>query len=144
MRTQGVSTRTTILLVRYRYDLQTITPAGSSTELCEECRLLAFTGAPQSALWLSAPDSEKLLDLKPDANIGADQARQFTATVVDGIPALQPHIQQEGDERAAVLAESHQRVRAAARIKNVSIKVSAHSPADILGVYVLLPSGGAA
>jgi len=144
MRTRGVATRTTILLVRYRYDLQTITLTGSSTELCEECRLLAFTGAPQFALWMSASDSEKLLDLKPDANIGPDQARQFTARIVEGIAALLPRIQQEGDDRAAVLARSHQRVRAAARRKDVSIKVSAHSPADILGVFVLLPAGGAA
>jgi len=143
MRTRGVSTRTTILLVRYRYDLQTITPAGSSTELCEECRLLAFTGAPQSALWMSASESEKLLDLTPDANIGSDQARQFAATIVEGIAALLPRIQQEGDERAAVLAKSHQRVRAAARRKDVSVKVSAHSPADILGAFVLLPTVGA-
>jgi hypothetical protein len=93
---------------------------------------------------MSASDSEKLLDLKPDANIGPDQARQFTARIVEGIAALLARIQQEGDDRAAVLARSHQRVRAAARRKDVSIKVSAHSPADILGVFVLLPAGGAA
>ena len=143
MRTRGVSTRTTILLVRYRYDLETITTTGNSTELCEECRLLAFTGASQSARWMSAADSESLLDLKPDANIGADQAQQFVATVIEGIAFLLPSIKQEGDERAAMLAESHQRVRAAARRKDVHIKVSAHSPADILGLFVLLPVGGA-
>ena len=142
LRTRGVATRTTILLVRYRFDLETMSPSGSNRELCEEGRLLAFTGAPDQASWLDAAAAEMLLALKPDANIAPEQAQQFAARVIEGMPAFMPKLVQEGDQRASALAKSHQRVRSAARRTNVRTKVTAYTPADILGIFVLLPAGG--
>lgn len=144
MRTRGVGTRTTILLVRYRFDLEETHEAGSSTELCEECRLLAFSGPPDRAAWLDGASAESLLGLKPEGNVAPELARDFASKVVEGMERLMPRLLEEGDARAAALEQSHRRVRAAARRRNVRTRVAAHRPPDVLGVYVLLPSGGAA
>jgi hypothetical protein len=144
MRTRAVTTRTTILLVRYRFDLETVSGQESRAELCEECRLLAFTGAPEAALWLDAAATEKLLEARPDANVAPDQAERFVSVVTQGMPVLTSRLDAEGEARAQALAEAHQRVRSASRRTGIRTRVTAHTPADILGVYVLLPvSGGA-
>ena len=142
MKTRGVQTRTTILLVRYRFDLDETSAQGTRTELCEECRLVAFSGSPQEAAWLDAESTDRLLGLVPDGNVAPELAQQFAARVVEGIGSLMPRLLEEGEARAAALAESHQRVRTAMRRRNVRTRVSAHKPPDVLGIYVLLPSGG--
>ena len=142
MRTRGVDTRTTIILVRYRFDLEEASPQGTRTELCEECRLMAFSGSPQEAAWLDAESTDRLLGLSPDGNVAPEIAQQFVSRVVEGIGGLMPRLLDEGDVRASALAESHQRVRSAMKRRNVRTHVSAHKPPDVLGIYVLLPSGG--
>lgn len=144
MRTRGVSRRTTILLVRYRFDLQTVSRDGGRTELCEESRLLAFSGSPEQASWLDSAACEKLLSLEPEGNVAPEQARQFAARVVEGMGFLKARLREEGEARAAALGESHQRVRSAARKKDERVRVTAHDPPDVLGVFVLLPAGGQA
>jgi superfamily II DNA or RNA helicase len=145
IRTRAVTGRTTLLLVRYRFDLETTTGTESRTELCEECRLLGFTGAPGQAGWIDAVEAERLLQARPDANIVPEQAESFISMVIQGMAALLPRIEAEGEARAEALSAAHQRVRSASRRKGVRTRVKAHTPADVLGVYVLLPvSGGAA
>ena len=109
-----------LLRVRYRFDLETTTGIESRTELCEECRLLGLIGAPE-------------------------QAESFVSLVTQVMAALLPRIEAEGEARAEALSAAHQRVRSASRRKGIRTKVKAHTPADVLGIYVLLPvSGGAA
>jgi hypothetical protein len=142
MRTRGVETRTTVLLVRYRFDLEETSASGSRMELCEECRLIAFSGSPQAPAWMDAAAVDGLLGHSPDGNIAAELAQQFAFKVVEGMQILMPRLLQEGEGRAAALAESHQRVRAAMKRKDVRTRVTAHEPPDVLGIYVLLPSEG--
>ena len=52
MRTKSVEKRTTLLLVRFRYHIIQITKDGEKPLLAEDCRLLAFSGSPQNAVWL--------------------------------------------------------------------------------------------
>ncbi len=144
MRTRGVTVRTTVLLVRYRFDLETSTSGGVHTELCEECRLLAYSGAPASAAWLEAEAAEKLLSLKPDGNVAPEQAQDFVSRAVEGIGSVMPRLAAEGQARAQALAASHLRVRSASRRRDSRTKVTAHDPPDVLGIYVLLPAGGQA
>ncbi len=144
MRSRGVSTRTTIMLMRYRFDLEEATPGGSRAELCEECRLLAFTGAPEQPVWLEQPAAEKLLGLQPEGNIAAELAQEFARAVVKGMPSLMPRLLEEGEARAEALAQSHRRVRTAVRRRDLRTSVTAHRPPDVLGIFVMLPSGGRA
>lgn len=144
IRTQAVKTRTTLLLVRLRYDLTTRRGKEGRTQLAEECRLLAFEGAPEQAAWLDSSQADALLEAVPSGNVLPDQAREFVRRVVDGYDCLKPRIEKEAHSRAQDLLEAHRRVREAARLAAVSYSVEPQLPADLLGVYIFLPEGGAA
>lgn len=140
IRTDEVKTRTTILLVRFRYDLTTHLKEARESRLVEECTLMAFEGAPDNPKWLEHNVSEKLLDVTPTANIYHEQATNFIQKIIDGIDILQPAIHEEAEKRAQSLLEAHQKVRSAAKIKGVSYKIEPKLPVDIIGIYVFLPS----
>jgi len=57
--------------------------------------------------------------------------------------ALRPHLDQVADQRGQALLDAHRRVRTASRAGVRSLSVDAHKPADVLGVFVYLPVGGA-
>jgi hypothetical protein len=52
---------------------------------------------------------------------------------------LRPYADNLIDKKAAALLDSHQRVRAASRVKGVRFEVIPHRPADMLGVFQFLP-----
>ncbi|NCC83722.1 MAG: DEAD/DEAH box helicase [Clostridia bacterium] len=140
MRTSSVSTRTTLLLCRFRFQLQTQGAGMDHTCLTEECALLAFTGAPDRAVWLEPDAAQALLAANPDENILPDQAAAFVAKVTDSVGAIMPHIRTVMDERAAILLDAHRRVRTAARMRGIRYAVASQGEPDLLGVYVYLPA----
>jgi len=139
IRTKTVDKRTTLLLVRFRYH---IIQAQNNVErplLAEDCRLLAFTGSPDAAVWLEEPKAERLLSAQPDSNISSDQALEFINKVNEGFDLLLPHLDQVAIQRGEELLEAHQRVRLANKIRNVHYRVEPQLPPDILGIFVYLP-----
>ena len=148
IRTRLVDRRTTLLLVRFRFDILTRRGRYEYSQLAEECRLLAFAGAPDKAEWLGGGTAEGLLNAEPEANIEPEQASGFVSKVVEGFSSLKPHLDKEARARANALLESHLRVRAAVRLKKkeMDFEVKPQLPPDVLGIYVLLPvmPGGAA
>jgi hypothetical protein len=142
VRTDAVSRRTTLLLVRFRHDIKTRRGGEERAELAEECGLLAFEGAPAGAKWLDAEAAQRLLNSKPVGNIAADQAQGFVRRVIEGFDALRPELDAEAGRRASALLDAHRRVRDAAGLKGVTHKVEPHRPPDVLGVYVYLPAAG--
>ncbi len=139
IRTRSVERRTTALLVRFRFDLVTRRGEDERRLLAEECRLLAFAGAPEAAEWLAAEAADALLLAEPAANIPPDQQREFVRRVVDGFECLRPRLEQEAKARADALLDAHRRVRAGARITGVRDTVEPKLPPDLVGVYVYLP-----
>jgi len=139
IRTRAVDQRTTLLLVRFRYDLVTRRGTQETSQLAEECRLLGFTGAPTNAQWLSEADAEALLDVTPDANINPEQASGFVQRVIEGYEALRSTIDEQAGTRAAAVLDAHRRVRAAAGMRGVTYRVEPRLPVDVLGIYVFLP-----
>jgi superfamily II DNA or RNA helicase len=147
VRTKAVDRRTTLLLVRLRYHIETEIKAGPRGKevaerrqlLAEDSQVLAFAGSPQSAEWLSKEQAEALLEVIPDANIAPELQRDALQRIIDGVPALMPHLESAARSRAAELLEAHRRVRSAARLRGVSQKVEPQLPPDILGIYVFLP-----
>lgn len=139
IRTNAVSTRTTLLLVRQRYHIITIRESRETPLLAEEAQLLAFEGSPSDAHWLSAEQSEALLDAVAAQNINRDQVEDYVRKVVEGCDKLWPEIEAQAKLRAEDLLAAHRRVRDAAKIKGVSCRVEPQLPPDILGVYVYLP-----
>ncbi|OPL19557.1 MAG: hypothetical protein AVO35_10365 [Candidatus Aegiribacteria sp. MLS_C] len=142
IRTRGVSTRTTLLLLRFRYHLRQDDVRGSRTFLAEDSQLMAFEGEPSNPQWLSQEDAEKLIHLKPDDNTPPDQARHFVQLVLDQFKILNTSIEARARKRAEKLLEAHREVRSAARMQNVQYEVEPKLPADLIGVYVYLPVGG--
>lgn len=139
MRTKSVEKRTTLLLVRFRYHIIQIQNQEERPLLAEDCRLLAFTGSPQNAVWLEEAEAEKLLSAQPDANIAAEQATDFVRRVIDGFDLVQPHLEQAAIQCGEELLDAHQRVRRASKVRNIRYRVEPQLPPDILGLYVYLP-----
>ncbi len=142
IRTGAVETRTTLLVVRFRYDIVTKQGGNEQTQIAEECRVLAFTGSPLAPIWLSGERTEHLLTASPDANIAPEQASVFIRRVVDEVANLRPHIDEEGRGRSEKLLAAHRRQRDAAQIRGITYRVETRLPADLLGIYVLLPVAG--
>jgi hypothetical protein len=139
IRTTAVSVATTVLLVRYRFDLA-VGRRGAPDEqlLAEDLALAAFSGAPASATWLTSEDAEALLSAVPVGNVAREQRAELIRHVVDRADLLTPTLEHQANERAVELAAIHRRVRRDAGASS-RIAVIAHLPVDILGVYLYLP-----
>lgn len=137
LRSKAVSTRTVLMLLRLRFHIVTTTREGERHLLAEDALLTAFTGDPASPQWLTEADAEKLVAVKPDANVPADIAVQQLEGVTAYLASLAPALDGFARVRGQQLLEAHRRVRSAAGARG-SYRID-HSPPDVLGVYVFLP-----
>jgi superfamily II DNA or RNA helicase len=134
---EAVQVRTTVALLRLRHQLVTRVSGRSSTLLVEEATGLAWTGSTSPALVLG-PDALALLVPPPAgdppphvrARIGAQALEQLGARVAD--------LDAFAERRAQVLLADHRRVREAAGARG-NYTVKALLPADVIGLFVLLP-----
>jgi superfamily II DNA or RNA helicase len=140
IRTSAVSRRTTVLLVRFRFHLITRTDTSETPLMAEDCRLVAFTGAPDAAEWLDEATADALLTAQPDENIDPEQASDFVGRVVDGFDAIAPYLATLAQKRAETLLAAHRRVRTASKTRGVRYSVEPQLPPDVLGIYVYLPN----
>lgn len=139
IRTSRVAKRTTLLLLRHRFHIVTRIGDDEQPLLAEDSQLVAFTGSPQKAEWLSEQAAEEILQAEPEDNVTPEQARDFLQKVVDGISDLQPKLAEMAKERGNLLLEAHTRVRQASKVKGVKHRVEAQDLPDVLGVYIYLP-----
>jgi superfamily II DNA or RNA helicase len=140
IRTRGVERRTTLLVVRCRYHIHTRRGGQDDTLLAEDLLLVGFEGAPQNASWIQPERASALLALTPSGNVAPEQAKNFLRTVIDGYGALEPHVIGTVETRGHELLEAHTRVRKAAKLTGITHRVEPQLPADLLGVFVYLPS----
>jgi superfamily II DNA or RNA helicase len=138
IRTDAVDRRTTLLLVRMRFDIVTRRGSRTHTQLAEDALLLAFEGTPEDAIWLSTEAAEGLLSAEPTGTVPDPSGA--VAAVLDGFerlgPALDDFARSHGDE----LLGAHERVREAARAAGVTYAIEPKLPVDVLGAYVFLPT----
>ena len=139
IRTSGVAVRTTLLLLRFRYHIITNRVGKENRLLAEDCHLMAFEGASDSPKWIGAEEAEALLGQHPTANIAEDEAIHFLEPVIRSHYLLAKAIDAEAGVKGNRLLKSHLRVRAAARLKGVSVRIEHQPPADLLGVFIYLP-----
>ncbi|MEV5821178.1 DEAD/DEAH box helicase [Micromonospora haikouensis] len=144
VRTRAVTTRTTLLVARYRFHLTLPSRTGTRQLVAEDARLLAFAGAPGNARWLPAEDALALLDATADANTDPEFGKRTMAKVLDDLPAVADHLHAYGEELAAELLASHRRVRSASGEIVRGLAVTAQGRPDVLGAYVYLPAPTAA
>lgn len=134
-RTRAVDTLTTVLLLRLRFKLTT---SGRRTLLAEEATALAFSSAATEAFALGA-DALALLEADASGNIEPSViARQIDAALAR-LDDYQSAIAAYASTRAAQLSEDHDRVKAATRGEGATTEVEPVLPADVIGLYVLVP-----
>jgi len=146
--TSKVSRRTTLLLVRMRFHIvgSRITRQGTKEfpMLAEDCQVLAFTGAPRNAEWITDREAiEQLLTASSEANTSPDRAKYFLRSIIDEFALLQPHLAQVSKARGEDLLAAHRRVRNVVRSRATTGRaippsVKEQEP-DVLGIYIYLP-----
>ncbi len=81
--------------------------------------------------------SESTYGLSPEyKEFAPDIARQHLRSIIAGIDAVRPKLDELAREHGKQLLDSHQRVR---HTRGVQHRVEAKLPVDILGLYVFLP-----
>ncbi|MBL8899669.1 MAG: hypothetical protein JNM84_18705 [Planctomycetes bacterium] len=144
IRTKSVTTRTTLLLLRFRAHLTRTEGERVQPLLVEELRVAGFAGGVDAARFLSTEDAERLLDASPDENLPPDQARTLLRPILDGLPQLASALRALASSWSDEVLAAHRRVREAAKaVGKFSIQVE--PTPDVLGLYLLLPipPGGA-
>lgn len=139
IRTDAVTLRTTLLLIRFRHHITTTRDERTWQTLAEEAVPLAFRGAPSAPDWLSSDDTERLFEALPAANVPDPQKRTFMQPILTGVAELRSYLEGIAKERAEVLLAAHRRVRDATNDRG-RYSVEALLPADVLGVYIYLPA----
>ena len=139
VRTTAVSTRTTVLLLRYRFHLTLPSRGGEREAVAEQAVTCAFEGSPGNARWLPDDRVPALLVAKATANVPRAQAADVLRRALDGLPQLQTRFDVYGDQLASRLVDSHRRVRRSTGEIRRGLAARPERPADVLGVYVYLP-----
>jgi superfamily II DNA or RNA helicase len=141
VRTRAVASRTTALLLRYRFQIIRRRGDEELSLLAEDWALSAFEGAPESARWLEAGAAGRLLAAEPSGNIAPGQASDFVSKVIAGFASLRPALEAGARARGEAILSAHRRVRAEAKLTGWKHRVEPILPPDVLGLYVFLPAG---
>ncbi len=138
IRTQAVSERTALLLLRLRFHLVTTVKGTERHLLAEDSIVAAFTGLPESPCHLDETTTDKLLAAKPEGNVPPDLARTQLGQILSGVESLHGRLAELAGRRGEKLLEDHRRVREASAARG-RYRIEP-SPPDILGIYIYLPA----
>jgi Helicase conserved C-terminal domain len=136
-KTDAVSKRTTLLLLRLRY-LMAI--RRNYEQLAEECAVVGFTGSPSNPVWLSPEEAMSILiSANPVGDVLPGMKLVEIEDFLARIDLLKPALENFAIEHSELLLQSHRRVRALT--KEGQIRIKPQLPMDILGIYILQPGG---
>ena len=111
IRTTAVATRTTLLLVRYRYQLTLPGRYGDTPLIAEDARVLGFEGAPASAGWLADDAATGLLTARPTRTPSRSSPVTPSPRSSADWTRVRPEVNRRAQEYAAELHDAHRRVR---------------------------------
>jgi hypothetical protein len=137
-----VSLKTTVLLLRIRYQLTVTHGSQSRLLMCEEAVAVAASGS-EAVAELTPEATRQLLGAEATRNMPAPLRDRQLQTALDALPAWQTQLESIAKARAQALLADHRRVREAAEGRG-SYQVTASLPVDVMGLYVLLPDAGTA
>lgn len=130
-----VTSRTLVALVRLRHQLTSQRGSQATTLLVEEATAIAWTGGPSS---LEGPDALALLSPVPASDPPAHVRERAVTQALGQLEIRMSELDAFAERRAQALLADHRRVREAAdALGRYSVK--ALLPADIIGLFVLLP-----
>ena len=134
-RARGVERLTTVLLLRLRFKLVT---SGRKTLLAEEATAIAFATGGVDAI-ATGSEALALLEHEASGDIAPQVIARQVEQAVDRLPSYEAAIRAYAATRAAALSEDHDRVKAATRGEGATTEVEAVLPADVIGLYILVP-----
>jgi hypothetical protein len=146
--TDGVTTRTTLYLLRLRSQLTVEALAGGKVSqrralLSEECLTVAVPDGGELAM-LDETQALALMAAEPSRNMAEAQRTEQIEFALGDLAELDETFTAIAEDRAAALLADHTRVRAAAGGRSetlgVRYRVKPALPVDVIGVYVLLPT----
>ncbi|GAA2453716.1 helicase-related protein [Streptomyces macrosporus] len=143
IRTKAVERRTTLLLVRHRFQLSLPTRTGSEPrrQLAEDARVVAFRGTADAPEWLPEDEALALLEARAAQNTDPKFATERITEILAALPGvLMPELRRRSEELGRTLEASHRRVRTASRARLQGLKVIPQGDPDVLGVYHYLPA----
>ncbi|HLN25920.1 MAG TPA: DEAD/DEAH box helicase [Patescibacteria group bacterium] len=137
--TSAVKTMTTVAILRLRFKL-VVHGRKERLLLVEEAGALAFEGTSEQAVY-SGELARAHLDHVASGNLAEVARTRLVAEATLRIKAALPKaIAEHSKNRAQELAKDHSRVRAAG-IGVSRVSVEAVLPADVVGLFVLVPAG---
>jgi len=137
-RTPTVKTVTSVALLRLRYKL---TVRGRSERMLLAEEAATFACDAQLRTVLTGEPARALLDKPAAADVSQVARQRQFAKAIEQMPALlDGPIAAYARERAKALSDDHTRVRAAAT-GSARVTVEPVLPADVIGLYVLVPAG---
>jgi hypothetical protein len=131
-----VTGRTTVALLRLRHQLVSQRAGRTSMLLVEEATALAWTGA--STTLREGSEALALLAAAPAADPPAHVCERAVSQAMQQIETRLAELDALAERRAQALLADHRRVREAADARG-SYSVKALLPADVIGLFVLLP-----
>lgn len=139
--TRDVNRVTYMLLARHRHDLITTRGDGRHSMLVEEAATYAGQLADDGTItWLDEADVPALLAAEPAGTAPPPVQHHHLSQALERRPAIQSHLDDQAIERAIRAEAQHRSVRTAAGGGLGRLDFDTH-PADLLGLYVLVPGG---
>ena len=133
----AVLVRTTVALLRLRHQLITQRSGRAQTLLVEEATAIAWAGVSEPTTTEGA-DAFALIAAPPVADPPAHVRERAVTQALDQLEPRRTELDAFAERRAQALLADHRRVREAADARG-SYTVKALLPADIIGLFVLLP-----
>jgi superfamily II DNA or RNA helicase len=131
----GITSRTLVAIVRLRHQLTAQRAGKASTLLVEEATALAWAGGEST---LEGSDALALLHPVPLGDPPLPVRERSVAQALLLLESRLSELDTFAEGRAQALLADHRRVREAADARG-SYSVKAILPADVIGLYVLLP-----
>lgn len=132
---EGITARTLVALVRLRHQLTSQRGQQQTTLLVEEATAIAWAS---DSVPLEGPDALALLSSAPISDPPPHVRERAVTQALGLIETRLPELDAFAERRAQALLADHRRVREAAEALG-RYSVKALLPADVIGLFVLLP-----
>lgn len=136
--TDVVQTKTSVLLVRLRHQLNVTHRGATRLLMCEETVAVGVPSGEASEA-LDDQAARMLMACEPSRNMPPPLRDQHIQRAIDQLDDLKPLLEGLARKRANELLEDHRRVREASQGRG-EYRVTPSLPVDVMGIFVLIPA----